>query len=94
LGGYRFVYNETEQKILHPIFFLTQLYNYMQFPVVCLLLSLYIDDKIHASGIAAGILTLANVPPLLISYFFGRRSLKDENIGRATQALLFTFHAR
>ena len=73
LGGYRFVYNETEQKWLHPIIYFTQLYNYMQFPIVCLILSLYMDDRLNASGIAAGILTLANMPLLAVSYYLNKR---------------------
>lgn len=45
------------------------MFNYAQFPVVCLLLNLFIKNKVIASGIAAGILTFVNVPLQLISYF-------------------------
>jgi hypothetical protein len=42
LGGARIVYNETSQKYIHPLLYFTQLFNYLQFPIVCLLLFLFV----------------------------------------------------
>lgn len=64
----------------------------MLFPIICLLLSWYLPNKLHASLIAAGSLTLANVPFLITSFVIAKRS--EENTGSITRALLFTFHAR
>lgn len=66
----------------------------MQFPIVCLILSLFIHNRVHASGIAAGILTLANIPLLTLSYHLNKSQNDVENTGSVKRAFLFTFHPR
>lgn len=52
------------------------------------------DNRLHASGIAAGILTLANMPLLSLSYYLSRRINDEDKTGSLIKAFFFTFHPR
>jgi len=55
---------------------------------------MFVSNKIVASGIAAGALSVLNLPILVLSYAYSKRFTDTENLGSIQQAFLFVFHPR
>jgi len=57
-------------------------------------LSIFVENKIIASGIAAAVTAILNIPALVTSYTLNRKVADTENISSFWRAFLFIVHPR